>query len=128
MGNINSVQKVSFQELQEYIKTGMKDNILINTLPEKHQDCLINYTIKANEEVNIINNLLKNDKNKKIILYGKNHSDFTIYKKYNQLQTLGFKNIYIYVGGMFEWLCLQEIYGKELFKTTTQELDLLKYT
>ena len=28
---------------------------------------------------------------------------------------------------MFEWLLLQDIYGTELFPTTTKEVDLLKY-
>jgi len=36
-------------------------------------------------------------------------------------------NIYIYPGGIFEWLCLQDIYGDELFPTTKKELDILKY-
>ena len=40
---------------------------------------------------------------------------------------LGFQTVYLYVGGMFEWLCLQDIYGNEEFPTTTRELDILKY-
>jgi hypothetical protein len=31
------------------------------------------------------------------------------------------------MGGLFEWLMLQDIYGKELFPTTKKELDLLKF-
>ena len=53
--------------------------------------------------------------------------DITIFKKYEQLSKLGFSNLYIYVGGLFEWLCLQDIYGKEDFPTTCDELDILKY-
>ena len=49
------------------------------------------------------------------------------YKKYEQLVGLGFTNVYIYVGGMFEWLLLQDIYGQDLFPTTSKELDILKY-
>ena len=48
-------------------------------------------------------------------------------RKYNQLMQLGFKNVYIYPGGLFEWLLLQDIYGNELFPTTNEEKDLLKY-
>ena len=48
-------------------------------------------------------------------------------KKWEQLQTLGFKNVYIYAGGLFEWLCLQDIYGEEEFPTIGAELDILKY-
>ena len=28
---------------------------------------------------------------------------------------------------MFEWLCLQDIYGSDSFPTTQKELDILKY-
>ena len=51
----------------------------------------------------------------------------SIYDKYEQLSKLGLINIYIYPGGIFEWLCLQDIYGDELFPTTKKELDILKY-
>ena len=47
--------------------------------------------------------------------------------KYKQLLSLGFTNVSIYIGGMFEWLLLQEIYGEAPFPTTCHELDLLKY-
>ena len=56
-----------------------------------------------------------------------NTNDENIYKKYKQLVSLGVANIYIYPGGLFEWLCLQDIYGEELFPTTKKELDILKY-
>ena len=32
-----------------------------------------------------------------------------------------------YTGGLFEWLLLQDIYGSDMFKTTTEEVDHLKY-
>jgi hypothetical protein len=41
---------------------------------------------------------------------------------------LGFYNVYLYPGGLFEWLCLQDIYSSENFTTTNIELDILKYT
>ena len=66
-------------------------------------------------------------KNKNIVIYGRNCNDEKVYKKYEQLIKLGFRNVYIYVGGMFEWLLLQDIYGNELFPTTSKELDILKY-
>ena len=40
---------------------------------------------------------------------------------------LGFKNIYVYIGGIFEWLLLQDIYGDEQFPTTIKIIDILKY-
>ena len=36
-------------------------------------------------------------------------------------------NVYLYAGGLFEWLHLQDIYGKQEFPTTTYILDILKY-
>ena len=55
------------------------------------------------------------------------HYDENVIKQYNKLKKIGFQNVYIYFGGLFEWLCLQEIYGFELFPTTSNELDILKY-
>lgn len=127
MGNSQSMQKVNFEDIQYTIKNP-ETNILINTLNDNEQECLILNTIKASNEEAIINQLLKNgNKSVKIIIYGKNSNDEKIYKKYNQLQSLGFYNIYLYVGGMFEWLLLQDIYGTTEFPTTKKELDILKY-
>jgi len=127
MGNSQSMQKVNFEDIQYTIKNP-ETNILINTLNDNEQDCLIINTIKASNEESIINQLLKNGhKSIKIIIYGKNSNDEKIYKKYNQLQTLGFYNIYLYVGGLFEWLLLQDIYGSTEFQTTKKELDILKF-
>jgi len=35
--------------------------------------------------------------------------------------------VYIYSGGLFEWLLLQDIYGSDLFPTTNDKVDFLKY-
>ena len=35
--------------------------------------------------------------------------------------------MYIYSGGLFEWLLLQDVYGKDEFPTMGCELDILKY-
>ena len=61
------------------------------------------------------------------MIYGENSCDNKLVKKYNQLIKLGFINVYIYTGGLFEWLLLQDIYGNDYFKTTTVENDFLKY-
>ena len=120
-------KKLSFEDIQFAIRN--KDEfIIINTLPVTDQSCLIENTISHVEEERILNNLLTNyGFNQKIIIYGRNNSDNTINTKYDQLMNLGFQTVYLYVGGMFEWLCLQDIYGKEEFPTTTRELDILKY-
>ena len=127
MGNNASFQKVNFENIQEILKT-TTGHVLINTLPINQQDCLIPTTVLASDEETIINKHL-NNKNKsiKIIIYGKNCSDSKLNQKYAQLHGLGFSNIYIYIGGMFEWLLLQDIYGQCEFPTTSKQLDILKY-
>jgi len=127
MGNSQSVNKINFEDVQYGIEN--KDKyLLINVLDEQYQDCLIINTININLEEQIINKLIASKKmDIKIIVYGKNCNDEKIYKKYNQLLTLGFFNVYVYTGGMFEWLLLQDIYNGKEFPTTKQELDILRF-
>jgi len=128
MGNSNSIQKVNFEDVQYLLNK--KDNyLLINTLSEMEQDCLITSTITAEKEVELLNSYLKTQHKymTKIIIYGKNSNDDKIHTKYNQLVSLGFYNVYIYTGGLFEWMLLQDIYGEKEFQTTKKELDILKF-
>ena len=126
MGNSSSnIKKVNFENIIDYQKN--PSGLLISTLPQSEQSCLIKNTIPSNEEENIINNALATNKNIDIYIYGKNSHDVTIVSKAKQLIELGFSNVYIYVGGLFEWLLLQEIYSDDSFKTDGAELDLLKY-
>jgi hypothetical protein len=141
MGQQQTTQKCNFEDIQILIKNSNKVNnfnrvqinqsfissLIINTLPSNEQGCLISGTINYNNEEQIINEALKNKYTIKIIIYGKNSNDETIYTKYKQLLNLGFTEIYLYLGGLFEWLCLQDIYGQEEFPTTSLELDILKY-
>ena len=123
-----SYKKINFEDLQ-YAIQHTNQYIIINTLPLNEQDCLIKSTTPYEEEERAINELLNNyDYNKKkIIIYGKNSNDETSEKKYSQLRTLGFSEIYLYTGGLFEWMLLQDIYGNTEFPTTKKQLDLLKY-
>jgi len=66
-------------------------------------------------------------KDVRIIVYGRNCNDDKAYTKYSQLSSLGFYNVYLYAGGLFEWLLLQDIYGAGEFPTTKKELDIIKY-
>jgi hypothetical protein len=85
MGNTQSFQKINFEDVQ-YIIQNPEVHLLINTLNEMEQHCLLINTINANQEVEIINRYLKNgNKNVRIIVYGKNCNDEKIYIKYNQL-------------------------------------------
>ena len=127
MCNSQSIQKINFEDVQ-YILKNPESHILMNTLSENEQHCLIPNTINANQEEIIINKFLKSGiKNIKIVIYGCNCNDEKNFIKYNQLSSLGFYNIYIYQGGLFEWLMLQDIYGSQEFPTTKKELDILKY-
>lgn len=126
MGNILSNEKNFILVNFEYL-IGNNDYILINTLSIDNQNCLIIKTIEFNNEEKYINELLTNDINKNIVIYGKNCSDVSTLSKFKQLKNLGFKNIKIYMGGLFEWLLLQDIYGDDKFKTTSKEIDILKY-
>jgi len=126
MGNQNSIQRINFEDIQYAIKNKNK-YVIINTISSCDQDCLIPNTIDIKNEESIINNLISKNININIIIYGINSNDMTIYDKYEQLSKLGFINIYLYPGGIFEWLCLQDIYSDELFPTTKKELDILKY-
>ena len=126
MGNQSSIHRLNFEDIQEVIKDNT-NYVLINTLSENLQQCLIPNTISISDEEKIINTILSSNKSKKIIIYGKNTNDMSIYDKYEQLSKLGFINVYVYSGGLFEWLCLQDIYSDELFPTSKKELDILKY-
>jgi hypothetical protein len=102
--------------------------MLINTLPHNEQNCLINNTSDVQKEEELINQFIKlGNYNVKIVVYGKNCNDEKIYEKEEQLRKLGFSNTFIYTGGLFEWLMLQDIYGNSEFPTTSYDLDILKY-
>mgnify|MGYP002701151291 CR=1 FL=1 len=131
---------VNFEDVQRCIRNRHNQFIILNTMPPNLQSCLISCSINANDEESIINQLLSSNKNSwfpssqnncidnvTIIIYGKNNNEQNVFNKYNQLQTLGFTNVYIYPGGMFEWLLLQDIYGETEFPTTSRELDILRY-
>ena len=119
---------VSFEDVQSAI---LKPThyIIINTMSATNQNCLIKTTISYQSEENLINEYINNYdfSSKTFIIYGENANDDSIETKFKQMQGLGFANVYIYRGGMFEWLLLQDIYGQEEFPTTTKLLDILKY-
>jgi hypothetical protein len=125
MGNTISNKYINFEDMQSAIAN--KEYIIINTLNEKDQACLIAGTLDMKNEEEILNTYLKSNRSIRIIIYGTNSQDASMNKKYDQLISLGFSNVFIYNGGLFEWLLLQDIYGKENFMTTKPERDILKY-
>ncbi len=134
MGSGASISKVNYEDMQCVCRTAhsfasANPCLLINTLPPGMQGCLIPGTLPIDEEEARMNAMISEPqgKNRDIIVYGKNANDDTVLKKYQQLTGLGFKNVSVYSGGMFEWLLLQDIYGATSFPTTSKELDILKY-
>ena len=131
MGNqVSLVPKVSYEDIQMIVYRNShipNSTILINTLPPSLQHCLIKTTVDIRIEEQLMNKCLMNSPNVMIIIYGKNSTDITILHKYEQLVKLGFTNVHIYTGGIFEWMLLYEIYGKDLFKITRYEIDILRY-
>ena len=106
---------INFDLLKEMQKEGAT---IIHTMDE-NEKVLIFGTVVAEKESEKINKMLsKNDYEKDIIIYGRNcHEYENLLKKQKQLASLGFKNIFIYLGGMFEWLLLQDVYGPKEFPT-----------
>ena len=97
MGNTTSTKKVNFEDIQYLIKK--KSNfLLINTLSPNYQDCLIKKTIPVYEEEKLINHCISENKEVNIIVYDKNANAPNLMKKYEQLVSLGFYNVYIYPG------------------------------
>jgi rhodanese-related sulfurtransferase len=127
MGNSQSIRKVNYEDIQYVIKNS-EIYITINTLTQEEQDCLLPNTLNIHKEEELINQLIRRgNKQVKIIIYGRNCNDEKIYTKYQQLISLGFYNVYVYPGGLFEWLMLQDIFGNTEFPTTKKELDILRY-
>ena len=126
MGNTTSTRKVNFEDVQYSMKNKNKF-LLINTLDSSRQNLLIKNTVPISREEELINKLIKSNQNVNIIVYDENANAPNLMKKYDQLIGLGFVNVFIYPGGLFEWLLLQDIYGFDNFPTTSQETDILKF-
>ena len=92
---------IGFEDIKIAIKSTNK-YIIINTLDLNQQDILIENTVNVSEEENIINKILYvySEPDRPIIIYGKNSTDSTALKKYDQLVKLGIKDVYIYYGGL----------------------------
>jgi hypothetical protein len=127
MGNSQSIRKINFEDVQYMIKNS-GGYVIINTLSVSEQDCLLPHTMNIHKEEELVNHLINAGKKEvKIVIYGKNCNDDKLYAKYQQLTSLGFYNVFVYPGGLFEWLMLQDIYGHDDFPTTKKELDILRF-
>ena len=123
----NPQKYINFENMQDSVKNGKF--IIINTLHSHEQSCLIKNTVFAHDEERIINEMLFsfNTPDKPVIIYGKNDTDVQVDEKYNKLVKIGVEQVYIYKGGLFEWMLLQDIYGEDEFPTTSKQMDILLY-
>ena len=122
MGNY-PIQRISFEDVQ-YAQ--QHNRLIISTLPTTTQDMLIYKTVNCVHEIKAVEHAIQSKE--PILIYGRHCNDETIYTKYDQIKKLGGK-VYLYAGGLFEWLLLQDIYGSDAFPTTTnvKTVDLIKY-
>ena len=126
MGNTASVQiTANFEDIQNGITR--KNGILIHIMDD--ESILISGTVKMTVEATKINELMTDHNyDINIIIYGRNVDDYEILsKKRTQLMLLGFRNVWFYPGGLFEWILLRDIFGTQQFLTTTEIKDILKY-
>jgi hypothetical protein len=138
--NVN--QMISFRQVQQAVKvitmerfhksspphqSPQKNNtILINTFTpvQQQQHGLIRGTTLADKEEQVVQSALERDLSITILVYGHNALDPLPYRQADKLRNLGFKNVYVYVGGMFEWLLLCDLYGPDQYPLmTVQEED-----
>lgn len=127
MGNASSEQSIAcnYEDIQRGITE--KNGILIHIMD--NDAMLISGTTPIDKETVTINQLL-NDReyDTNIIVYGKNTDDYErLVKKRSQLITLGFRRVWFYPGGLFEWSLLQDIFGMGQFPTTNVVRDIISY-
>ena len=127
MGNASSenLYTCNYEDIQRGIEN--KNRIMIHIMD--NDALLISGTILIDKETATINRLL-NDReyDTNIIVYGKNTDDYErLNKKRNQLIMLGFRNVWVYLGGLFEWILLQDVFGKIQFPTTNVVRDIISY-
>jgi hypothetical protein len=93
------------------------DPKLIHILERSEEQCLIAGTLSATDEESVISTLYeKSQFAVPIILYGNNHTQIAKLKqKAEKLFYMGFTQVGVYAGGLFEWLSLAEIFGVESF-------------
>lgn len=129
---------IGFEDMQ-YIVKNSHQFLIISTLKEHEQSCLISGTMSIPDEIATLNDIISNksqglwaffSKNPNIlpiVVYGRNALDTSVNAKIKSLLSYNFPQIYVYIGGLFEWLLLQDVYSRENFPTTAECIDVLKY-
>lgn len=120
-------KSIGFDDLLHCIRNPAK-YVLIHTM-SANERILISGTLSVSEEETFMNEYLSKyvENQKTIVLYGRNSCDDSPRKKRAQLLSLGISDVYVYAGGMFEWVLLQDIYGENEFPTSEVVVDLLAY-
>ena len=122
--------RIGFQDVQYALQPMNRMGfVLVHTLPPAQQSCLIQGTLRAEQEEAQLNQMLKNGAHRHthILVYGKHACDETAVNRVTHLRSLGFTEVYHYVGGLFEWLVLQDTFGDNQFPTSGKESDLLRF-
>ena len=85
MGNSQSINKINFESVQNIINNNITCGqfMIINTLENNNQNCLIKNTLSPEEEIGALNNYLKNNKSINILIYGENCCDTKVIDKFN---------------------------------------------
>ena len=122
MGNKESftVEKASFENVLLLEKSG----VLISVFAEDDQNLLIAGTVPCAKEVEAVESAIAAKRS--IIVYGRNSHDERVFTKYAQIKKLG-GLVKVYLGGLFEWILLNEIYGNDRFPLTAKVVDLYQY-
>jgi len=122
-----SGRSIGFDDLLYCIRNPAKYAI-IHTMSAT-EGVLIGGTLSVTEEEAFINEYLSKyvENQKTIVLYGRNGCDDSPIKKRAQLLSLGISDVYVYAGGLFEWVLLQDIYGVNEFPTTAVVVDIIAY-
>ena len=120
---------IGFEDVKKAIH---KKYILLNVLPNNMQSVLIKGSLTIDSEEQVINEMINNYNvpDAPVIVYGFNGGDTKVQEKCQQLRGLGLSDVYVYSGGLFEWLLLNELYGDEEFPVENSDgkrIDILKY-
>ncbi len=107
---------LNFDDMKIAVERGY---IICHIMDEIDGTILIKNTLSVKDEIKKINDLIKQSKfDETIVLYGRNYTDLElIVQRFQHLISFGFTRVFIYVGGLYEWILMQNLYGDKLFPT-----------
>jgi hypothetical protein len=110
MGIQISFDRISASDIKFIQEKFINDYLIVTTIKDTNNTPLIKGTLQPEKEEYFINKIIQNKNNniKGIIIYGMNNQDISVIDKYKQLLKFNVTNIFIYIGGLFEWLLLNK--------------------